>query len=452
MHCRHSFITITQGRRSQAGLGPPLIYDTSFKMSFNRVSSFGSQDSGYETASSQDTISQSTFKQQDHAKELARHRQNMLAQELSRQDAEEYQQDMLEHMLRMDESTMPDVDSIDIQTEIQWFMRPYLLDFLVEAHSAFQLLPETLFLTVNLLDRYCSKRVVYKRHYQLVGCAALLIASKYGDKKEKVPTIKELKSMCCSLYDDDMFLQMEWHVLSTIGWTIGHPTVDNFLRMATKDNTHDPEVENLALYMMEIALYHRDFVSKRSSQLALSALALARQFLNRSPARASEWASTFDHTTFHELMQKVSEPSQILSRKYASARYSCVSRTLTHLLSQRAAAAAAAAAAAQAQLTVQTSYDLTPPSALTSKSSGYFKSYGTPQKPSIPSIVQHGLYTPPITPGDEMFGITQKTFGSGPAQYAPPTPSASVQACPQPQYRYQQQTQPASYRWTPVDA
>ena len=41
-------------------------------------------------------------------------------------------------------------------------MRPYLIDFLIEAHAAFALLPETLFLTVNLLDRYCSRRVVYK--------------------------------------------------------------------------------------------------------------------------------------------------------------------------------------------------------------------------------------------------------------------------------------------------
>ena len=394
-------------------------------------------------------MSHAVFKQQDHIKEIARHRQHLLAQELSRRDADEYSNDMLEHMLRMDQDTMPDVDSIDIQTEIQWFMRPYLLDFLVEAHSAFQLLPETLFLTVNLLDRYCSKRVVYKRHYQLVGCAALLIASKYGDKKEKVPTIKELKSMCCSLYDDDMFLQMEWHVLSTIGWTIGHPTVDNFLRMATKDSVHDPEVENLALYMLEIALYHREFVSKRSSQLALSALGLARHLLNRSPARPSEWASTFDHTTFAELMQKITEPSQILSRKYASARYSCVSRTLTHVQAQRAAAAAAA----QAQMSVTTSYDLTPPSAV-SKQANYFQSYGTPQKPTIPSIVQHGLYTPPITPGDEMFGLTQKTFGSGPAYAMPPTPSSNTQQYqPQPQYHYQQtQSQAASHRWASVDS
>src|SRR3978361_100861 len=116
---------------------------------------------------------------------------------------------------------MPDINSIEIQTEIQWYMRPYLLDFLLEAHHAFQLLPETLLLAVNLLDRYCSKRIVYKRHYQLVGCAALLIAAKYGDRKERVPMIRELKSMCCSLYDEDMFTQMARHVFNSVEVVIG---------------------------------------------------------------------------------------------------------------------------------------------------------------------------------------------------------------------------------------
>lgn len=435
-------------------------------MAFNRVTSFGSQDSGYETGSSQESTSRTIFKQADHAKEIARHRQHMLAQELSRRDAEEYAQDMQEHMHRMDADTMPDVDSIDIQTEIQWFMRPYLLDFLVEAHSAFQLLPETLFLTVNLLDRYCSKRVVYKRHYQLVGCAALLIASKYGDKKEKVPTIKELKSMCCSLYDDDMFLQMEWHVLSTLGWAIGHPTVDNFLKMATKDKVQDVEVEHLSLYILEIALYHRDFVSKRSSTLALASLALSRSVLGRHPADSTEWASTFDSTTFHELLHKINEPSAILSRKYSSPRYSCVSKTLSSILARQAAAAAAAAAQAQAQAQVQAqaqaqarlaltpTYDTTPPNK--QNGSNYFTNFGTPQKPVIPSIVQHGLYTPPITPGEEMFGTTQKTFGSGPG-YVPTPPSTNAQPPYQHQYQPQQysyptQAQSTGHRWASVDS
>jgi len=145
---------------------------------------------------------------------IGRRKQQELADELTCQVADLYLDDIKEHMKHMENETLADVASIDIQQEIQWFMRPYLIDFLIEAHAAFQLLPETLFLAVNLLDRYCSRRVVYKRHYQLVGCAALLIAAKYGDRKERVPMIKELKSMCCSLYDEEMFTQMEWHVLN----------------------------------------------------------------------------------------------------------------------------------------------------------------------------------------------------------------------------------------------
>ena len=392
-------------------------------MAFNsRVSSFGSQDSGYGTDIVEvfDEPAQTAVKDQEHSKEVSRQRQLLIADQLSRIDADEYQHDILEHMLRMDADTVPDVDSIDIQTEIQWFMRPYLLDFLVEAHSAFQLLPETLFLTINLLDRYCSKRVVYKRHYQLVGCAALLIASKYGDKKEKVPTIKELKSMCCSLYDDDMFLQMEWHVLSTLGWAVGHPTVDNFLRLAVKDSVYDPEVESLTLYILEISLYHRCFVSKQSSTLALATLALARHILGRPQARANEYASRYCNTTLLALSQKLHEPSLILSRKYASARYSCASRTLSTFLAQQAALSAAA------QAPPTPTYELTPPQNVSKPANtDYFAAYSTPQKPQAPSF--HGYPTPPITPENAIFGAAPNQkgpqFGS-----STPTPNAGDQA------------------------
>lgn len=383
-------------------------------MAFNRIPSFGSQDSGYcsDIVEVFDEPSLTVVKR-EHTKEVSRQRQLLIADQLSRMDAEEYQQDILEHMLRMDAETIPDVDSIDIQTEIQWFMRPYLLDFLVEAHSAFQLLPETLFLTINLLDRYCSKRVVYKRHYQLVGCAALLIASKYGDKKEKVPTIKELKSMCCSLYDDDMFLQMEWHVLSTLGWAVGHPTVDNFLRLAIKDNVYDPEVENLTLYILEIALYHRDFVSKQSSTLALAALALARHILGRPQARANEYASGYCNTTLVALSHKLHDPSLILSRKYASPRYSCASRTLSSFLIQEAARAAPPTP----------TYEMTPPQVASKPvDNGYFAAYSTPQKPEAPSF--HGYPTPPITPEEEMFSGAQAQNNKCPQYgHGPPTPT-----------------------------
>ncbi|KAE8144451.1 G1/S-specific cyclin [Aspergillus avenaceus] len=327
----------------------------------------------------------------EHAKLIARERQYAIADELSKVASDELRDDILSHMLDMDASTLPDVESIDIQTEIQWFMRPYLLDFLIEAHTAFQLLPSTLFLTINLLDRYCSKRVVYKRHYQLVGCAALLIAAKYGDKKDRVPTIKELKSMCCSLYDDDMFIQMEWHVLQTLGWTIGHPTVDSFLQVAVMDTPYDPEVEHMALYISEISLFHREFVSKPSSDLARASLALARCILNRPQPRHTEWASQYDSMTLVGLSQQLHQPSQVLFRKYSSVHYSRVSKILEQFLARQASIA---------------SYTPpSPPSDVNTESKPYEGEVGlaTPQKAPHPSNMPHGYITPPITPENDAF-------------------------------------------------
>lgn len=273
-------------------------------------------------------------------------------------------------------------------------MRPYLLDFLIEAHTAFSLLPETLFLTINLLDRYCSKRVVYKRHYQLVGCAAMLIAAKYGDKKDRVPTIRELKSMCCNLYDKDMFIQMEWHVLQTLNWVVGHPTVDSFLQMVLQEVNQDPEVECMARYLSEIALFHKDFVSTRPSVMARSSLALARHILGRPIPRHSDWAGKYDTNVLVSLSQQLHHPSTILVRKYSSPEYACVSTILEDFMARQAAIA-------------RQRMPLTPPSEVYESRSPveemkpHDPTCMTPMKgqPQVPM----GYITPPVTPNGGYF-------------------------------------------------
>ncbi|AEO53358.1 hypothetical protein MYCTH_2294547 [Thermothelomyces thermophilus ATCC 42464] len=274
----------------------------------------------------------------DAAKMLARNKQEMIANELSRLACDEYLEDIMQHIRQMEDETLPDANLIDMQREIQWFMRPYLIDFLVEAHAAFSLLPETLFLTVNLLDRYCSKRVVYKQHYQLVGCAALLIAAKYGDKKDRVPQINELNNMCCGLYDAGMFTQMEMHVLNTLDWNIGHPTVDFFTKLVAAEERDSLEVEHMAAYICEIALYHRDFVSTKPSVMARASLALGRAILGKPEVNDGEWDHA-DNVTLVALSQHLHQPSVTLARKYSSQYYSRVSTKLADFLAQQAAIA-----------------------------------------------------------------------------------------------------------------
>ncbi|KAK4507603.1 hypothetical protein PRZ48_001338 [Zasmidium cellare] len=354
--------------------------------------------------------------ERERVRNVAKLRQKALSEELSRSTAEEYQEDVLDHMEHMEAETMPDIQSIEIQTEIQWFMRPYLLDFLLEAHHAFQLLPETLHLAVNLLDRYCSKRVVYKRHYQLVGCAALLIAAKYGDRKERVPTIRELKSMCCSLYDDDMFTQMEWHVLQTLNWVIGHPTITSFLQLALTEVAFDPELEHMSWYISELALYHKEFIPVRPSVMARSCLALARCILARQQSRYEDWSARYDPQVVLNLSNHLGHPSQALLRKYSSPHLSSVSTTIEMFLKHQAMLARQAAQPPVNELprmevdSVQSTY-LTPQ---------------TPQKSGYTAGVQiHGMLTPPITPDKDQLIAVNSSYGAGLPRAVPqctPTP------------------------------
>ncbi|KAF7562414.1 hypothetical protein G7046_g1710 [Stylonectria norvegica] len=314
----------------------------------------------------------------DAAKMIARTRQDRIAGELSRLAAEEYLED---------DETLPDANFIDMQREIQWFMRPYLIDFLIEAHAAFALLPETLFLTVNLLDRYCSKRVVYKQHYQLVGCAALLIAAKYGDKKDRVPQIHELNNMCCGLYDAGMFTQMEMHVLNTLEWTIGHPTVDAFSQLMVTEEGDDEEVEHMAAYLCEIALYHRDFVSTKPSTMARSSLALARAILSRPEVNDGEWDHT-ENLTLLTLSHHLHQPSATLSRKYSTSSLYHVSQRLAEFMAEQAAIARRSAQ---------------PPSPPNEPAVKHANIYSTPQKGHGTAMGFDGYLTPPITPDGACF-------------------------------------------------
>ncbi|KIS66727.1 uncharacterized protein UMAG_04791 [Mycosarcoma maydis] len=255
---------------------------------------------------------------------------------------EEYQEEAIEHMHHMELQTVAAVELMDVQPELKWFMRPYLVDFLIEIHQTFRLRPETLFLTMNIVDRYVSKRIVYKRHYQLVGCAALLIAAKFEDAKDRVPTVKELSQMCCNAYDESAFAQMEGHVLSTIGWTLGHPTAEAWLRIESVRGGEDLKTVNLARFFLEVSLFHRDFISLKSSALTTGALILARFIcglpqstqlsLNAEAAKAAHMLDAY-------VWENLQDLSLILIKKYSYAYFSSASTVACEWYRARVAAA-----------------------------------------------------------------------------------------------------------------
>lgn len=65
----------------------------------------------------------------------------------------EYVTEIFEYLRELELATMPNENYMDQQKELQWKMRSILVDWLIEVHVKFRLLPETLYLAVNIIDR-----------------------------------------------------------------------------------------------------------------------------------------------------------------------------------------------------------------------------------------------------------------------------------------------------------
>ena len=100
---------------------------------------------------------------------------------------------------------LPNAHYMDNQQEIQWSMRSVLMDWLVQVHHRFSLLPETLFLCVNYIDRFLSCKIVSLAKLQLVGATAIFIAAKY--EEINCPSVQEIVYMVDGGYTVDEILR-----------------------------------------------------------------------------------------------------------------------------------------------------------------------------------------------------------------------------------------------------
>jgi len=81
----------------------------------------------------------------------------------------EYVNDIYEYLMEKEKDSV-DPAYINNQVDVNEKMRAILVDWLVEVHRMFKLLPETLFLSVSLIDRYLSVTQNFSRKITARWC------------------------------------------------------------------------------------------------------------------------------------------------------------------------------------------------------------------------------------------------------------------------------------------
>lgn len=195
--------------------------------------------------------------------------------------AAEYVVEIFDYLKKLETATMPNPCYIEHQDELEWKMRGILVDWLIEVHTRFRLLPETLFLAVNIIDRFLSAEVVALDRLQLVGVTAMFIASKYEEVLS--PHVANFSHVADETFSDKEILDAERHVLATLNYDMSYPNPMNFLRRISKADNYDIQTRTLGKYLMEISLLDHRFMRYGQSRIAAAAMYLARLILERGP-------------------------------------------------------------------------------------------------------------------------------------------------------------------------
>ncbi|XP_078150222.1 G2/mitotic-specific cyclin S13-7-like [Carex rostrata] len=206
----------------------------------------------------------------------------------------EYVQDLYTFYKQQQHFGRP-IDYMEKQTHINPKLRAILVDWIIDMHFRYNMLPETLYLTIYIIDRYLS--LVNVKRLKLVGmCAgALLISCKYEELK--TPRVKDLMDIAFNQYTREDILGMEKTILNKLEWYLTVPTAYMFLVRFVKVAKADQELEHMIYFLAELGLMQYDLIKYCLSMVAALAVYTARCTLGKSPL----WTSSLErHTSFSE--------------------------------------------------------------------------------------------------------------------------------------------------------
>ncbi|XP_015272579.1 PREDICTED: LOW QUALITY PROTEIN: cyclin-A2 [Gekko japonicus] len=245
----------------------------------------------------------------------------------------DYIDDIFKYLKEMEVKCKPKVGYMKKQPDITNNMRAILVDWLVEVGEEYKLQNETLHLAVNYIDRFLSSMSVLRGKLQLVGTAAMLLASKFEEIYP--PEVTEFVYITDDTYTKKQVLRMEHLVLKVLSFDLAAPTINQFLSQYFLHQPACSQVENLATYLGELSLIDADpFLKYLPSVIAAAAFHIANYTITgrtwpESLVKVTGYTieslqpCLMDlHQTYHRAAQHT---QQSVREKYKTLKYNAVS-------------------------------------------------------------------------------------------------------------------------------
>lgn len=241
----------------------------------------------------------------------------------------EYVDDIYAYYKKVENTSCVPPNYMDRQPDINEKMRAILIDWLIEVHYKFELMEETLYLTVNLIDRFLALKPVVRKKLQLVGVTAMLLASKY--EEVSVPVVEDLVLISDKAYSRQEVLEMERLMINSLQFNLSTPTPYVFMKRYLKAAEADKKIELLSFFLIELCLIEHEMLRFQPSLLAAAAVFSATCTLSGSKywSKTCEWHTGYSQeqlmdcsrlmVTFHQ--KAATGKLTGVHRKYSTSKY-----------------------------------------------------------------------------------------------------------------------------------
>ena len=244
----------------------------------------------------------------------------------------EYASDIYTYLKRL-EVAYPIRENYLDGTHVRCNMRSLVVDWLVSVHQQFELAQETLFLSVNIMDRYLMTEVerTSRDTLQLVGATSMFIACKM--EEIYLPSLEDFVYVTENSYTESEMKAMEIRILQVLQFNLNSPVSLTFLRRYSKAGDVCVMEHTLAKYILELSLMDYGQVAHPPSMTAAAALHLSLQLLgptgNKPWNKSLQYHSGYTSSILTPIIARMamilnnscSHKLQAVTQKYSGRKY-----------------------------------------------------------------------------------------------------------------------------------
>lgn len=173
-------------------------------------------------------------------------------------------------------------DFIQAQSNLNAQMRSILIDWIQNIHFYFKMKEETLFLCINIIDRYLSKKYVVKEKLQLIGVSSLYIASKY--EEIYYPNTAFFSEATDNAFSAKEIVEYEYNILTALNFVLTLPLPTEFYNIISLNFNMTNTEYYFGLFLLELFLLDINYTKHSSLILAQSAAYLALKNYRKNEA------------------------------------------------------------------------------------------------------------------------------------------------------------------------